>query len=270
MSSERWIELDGADNVRDLGGLPTTDGQHVQQHRLIRSDSLQDLSSVDVRHLVDDLEVRAVADLRTGVEVTSEGPSPLTRERLVDVQHFSLFPEAGINTDAMADDEEDGPVVLPWQTRDREESDDERRRGAAGIYLSYLEDRGDSVVDALRLIANTDGATLVHCAAGKDRTGVVIAFALAEVGVERAAIGDDYALSAERVHRVINRLASRHTYAADVMISDADIDKHKPRPETMQRLLAAVDEFYGGVPAWLRRHGWTDDDAAALRKRLLD
>jgi protein-tyrosine phosphatase len=269
VSSERWIELAGADNARDLGGLPTTDGQHVQPHRLIRSDSLQDLSTADVRHLVDDLEVRAVADLRTGVEVTNEGPSPMTREPLVDVQHFSLFPEAGINTDAMADDE-DGPVVLPWQTRDREQSDDERRRGAAGIYLSYLEDRGDSVVDALRLVANTDGATLVHCAAGKDRTGVVIAFALAEVGVERSAIVADYALSAERVGRVIRRLASRHTYAADVMINDEDIDKHKPRPETMDRLLRAVDDFYGGVPAWLRKHGWTDDDAASLRKRLLD
>ncbi|HZC54360.1 MAG TPA: tyrosine-protein phosphatase, partial [Mycobacterium sp.] len=95
-------------------------------------------------------------------------------------------------------------------------------------------------------------------------------FALAEVGVERDAIIADYALSAERVARVIRRLAARHTYAADVMINDADIDKHKPRPETMDRLLRAVDEFYGGVPMWLRKHGWTDDDAAALRKRLLD
>jgi protein-tyrosine phosphatase len=269
VTAQRWIELAGADNARDLGGLPTADGQHVRPHRLIRSDSLQDLTDRDVRHLVDDLEVRAVADLRTGVEVTSEGPSPMTSQPLVDVQHFSLFPEAGVNTDAMADDE-DAPVVLPWQTRDRSEGDDERRRGAAGIYLSYLDDRGDSVVDALRLIAYTDGATVVHCAAGKDRTGVVIAFALAEVGVERAAIVEDYALSAERVHRVIKRLASRHTYAADVMISDEDVDKHKPRAETMQRLLEAVDDIHGGVPAWLRAHGWTDDDAAALRKRLLD
>jgi hypothetical protein len=38
----------------------------------------------------------------------------------------------------------------------------------------------------------------------------------------------------------------------------------------MQRLLEAVDDIHGGVPAWLRAHGWTDDDAAALRKRLLD
>src|SRR5579875_385825 len=170
----RWIELDGAENVRDLGGLPTTDGRTVQPHRLIRSDSLQGLTAADVRHLVDDVGVRAIADLRTGVEVESEGPGPMSREPLVEVRHLSLFPEAGERTDAVAA-EEDAPVVLPWQTRDRPESVDERRRGASGIYLSYLDDRADSVLEALRLIAYSDGATVVHCAAGKDRTGVVVA-----------------------------------------------------------------------------------------------
>jgi protein tyrosine/serine phosphatase len=270
VSASRWIELAGADNVRDLGGLPTSDGHAVQPHRLLRSDSLQDLTDSDVRLLVDEYDVRAIADLRTGVEVTNEGPGLMTREPRVEVRHFSLFPEAGLNTDALAADDSDGPIVLPWQTRERPESDDDRRRGATGVYLGYLEDRGDSVVEALRLIAYTDGATIVHCAAGKDRTGVVVAFVLAEVGVEPAAIIEDYALSAERVARVLTRLAARRTYAADVIISDRDYDRHKPRPATMQRLFAVMDEVYGGVSAWLRKHGWTDEDAAALRKRLLD
>jgi protein-tyrosine phosphatase len=271
VSTTRWIELAGADNVRDLGGLPTADGRFVQPHRLIRSDSLQDLTAADVRYLVDGLQVRAVADLRTDVEVSSEGPGPITREPQVEVQNLSLFPEAGINTDAVASDAADAPVVLPWQTRnDPVAGADERRRGAAGIYLRYLEDRGDSIVAALRLIADTDGATIVHCAAGKDRTGMVVAFALAEVGVRPEAIVEDYALSAERVPRVLKRLAARRTYATDVTINDEDFDKHKPRTDTMQRVLAVLDDVYGGVPAWLRAHGWTEDDAATLRKRLLD
>ena len=74
VDSSRWIELDGADNVRDLAGLPTADGRTVQPGRLIRSDSLQGLTDDDVRNLVDDLNVRAVADLRTGIEVPAEGP----------------------------------------------------------------------------------------------------------------------------------------------------------------------------------------------------
>jgi protein tyrosine/serine phosphatase len=273
-TTSRWIDLNGADNVRDLGGLPTGDGRAVRPHRLIRSDSLQSLTPADVRHLVDDLGVRAVADLRTGIEVDSEGPGPMTREPQVDVRHFSLFPEAGRNTDALAAEDgaddvvHDKAVVLPWQTRERVESDDERRRGATGIYLGYLDDRADSVLAALRLIAHTDGATVVHCAAGKDRTGVVVALALAEVGVEPDAIVDDYARSAERVEATLRRLAARHTYAADIL-ADVDLDQHKPRAATMARLLAAIDDFHGGVPAWLRAHGWTEADATALRQRLL-
>jgi protein tyrosine/serine phosphatase len=158
--------------------------------------------------------------------------------------------------------------VLPWQNRERTESEDERRRGAAGIYLSYLDDRADSIIAALRLIAYSPGATVVHCAAGKDRTGVVVAMALAEVGVEPEAIVDDYAQSAERTAATIRRLAARRTYAAD-LLADVDIDKHKPRASTMQRLLAAIDEVHGGVPAWLRAHGWSEADAAALRTKLL-
>jgi protein-tyrosine phosphatase len=264
VTSSRWIELDGAENVRDVGGLPTVDGATVRSGRLIRSDSLQALTEADVRWLVDDLQVRAIADLRTGVEVSSEGPGPMTREPLVEVRHLSLFRE-----DEPAVDEHDpgAAVVLPWQTRNRTLTEEDRRRGASGIYLRYLEDRADSVLAALRLIAGTDGATIVHCAAGKDRTGVIVAFALAEVGVTHEAIVEDYALSADRVEAIFGRLMTRPTYAAD--LGTESVDRHKPRAETMKRLLASMDEVHGGIPAWLRAHGWTDEDAAALRARLL-
>jgi protein tyrosine/serine phosphatase len=264
--TSRWIELAGADNVRDLGGLPTADGATVRPGRLIRSDSLQDLTPADVRHLVDDLGVRSVADLRTGVEVAGEGPGPMTREPLVRVEHLSLFPEPD---EVRVSDSDDGPVVLPWQQRDAERSEDERRRGASGVYLRYLDDRADSVLAALRLIAEPDGATIVHCAAGKDRTGVVVALALAEVGVERAAIVEDYALSAERVEAILARLVARRTYATD-LVKDEPVDKHKPKAVTMERLLTAMAEQHGGVGAWLRANGWTEQDAAALRRQLLD
>ena len=270
VTDARWIGLDGAVNARDLGGLPTVDGGLVLPNRLIRSDNLQGLTTGDVRVLVDEHDVRSVADLRTGVEVDAEGPGPLTREPLVRIEHFSLFPEAGRTTDAAALDENDGnggagPVVLPWQARDAEHGD--RRRGAANVYLGYLEDRGDSVVEALRLIARTDGATIVHCAAGKDRTGVVVALALAEAGVREEAIVADYALSAERIEAIFARLLASSTYADD--LSGQSIDRHRPRAETMRRLLGALGEQYGGAPNWLRTHGWTDADGSALRAHLL-
>lgn len=265
-----WIELDGAVNVRDLGGLPTRDGRVTQPHRLIRSDNLQDLTDADVRHLVDDEGVRAVVDLRTGVEVQAEGPGPITREPRVQVRHLSLFPESGETTDVAAESSaEDEPVVLPWQGRDLPASDDERRQGASGVYLAYLDQRPDSIVEALRTIANSAGATIVHCAAGKDRTGVVVAFALAEVGVPVDEVVADYVRTEERIDGIVGRLRSSETYAADIAKAGESVDRHRPRAETMQQVLAAVGDE-GGVPAWLRRHGWTDDDAAALRAKLLD
>ncbi len=118
------------------------------------------------------------------------------------------------------------------------------------MYLHYLDQRADSVLGALRLIAESPGATIVHCAAGKDRTGTVVAIALAEVGVSREAIVADYARSAERIEAIFDRLRGTRTYADD--IGDRDAAKHAPKPITMQRLLDALDAEHGGAPAWLR------------------
>ena len=262
-----WIELEGADNVRDLGGLPTRDGARTRPARLIRSDNLQALTESDVRVLVDVVGVRKVADLRSGVEVSTEGPGPMTREPQVEIVHLSLLPEAGARTDAAAAGP-DTPVILPWQARDAELTEAERRQGASAVYLRYLTERADSVVAALRLIAYGDGATIVHCAAGKDRTGTVVALALDLVGVDRELIAADYALSAERVPRIFARLAQRRTYAGDID-PDADLDRHKPRAETIDALFDGVERSYGGTAAWLRAQGWTPADTAALRAALL-
>jgi protein-tyrosine phosphatase len=263
----RWIELDGTVNTRDLGGLPLTGGGSVRPGVLIRSDNLQALSDADVRRLVDDLDVRDIADLRTDVEVKSEGPGPITREPLVAIHHLSLFPESGQNTDVGASDEEDAPVVLPWQNQER------NGQGVAGVYRRYLDDRADSIIEALRVIARSEGATIVHCAAGKDRTGTVVALALAEVGVEPDAIIADYAVTAERIAAIMDRLRGSATYADDLAKMDAKfegdaIDRHTPRDAAMQRFLDQLTTE-GGAAAWLRAHGWTEADAAALRAKLV-
>ena len=71
-----WIELEGAVNVRDVGGLPTVDGRTTRPGVLLRSDNLQDLSAADVTRLVDELGLRTVVDLRSTGEVHLEGPTP--------------------------------------------------------------------------------------------------------------------------------------------------------------------------------------------------
>lgn len=249
----RWIELDGAVNARDLGGLPTADGRTTRRGRVLRSDNLQDLSVADVRLLLDDYALKNVIDLRSDAEVRLEGPGPLTRIPTVTVHQLSLFPEGGRNTDVAADVDVD--KALPWQDR------------STGHYLGYLTDRGDSIVAALRVMTRTDGSALVHCAAGKDRTGVVCALALDAAGVTREAIVADYAQTGERLEAVLQRLRATDTYAAD--LDSRPADTHRPHAAIMEKLLARVDEEYGGTLGWLAGHGWTPEDTEALRDRFL-
>ncbi len=265
MSAEPlWIDLDGAVNVRDVGGLPTDDGRHTRPGRLIRSDNLQGLTAADVERLVGEHGVRAVADLRTRTEVTSEGDGPLRHDARVTIEHLSMFPEWVDDSDVLAAESDDGPVVLPWHKRAAEAGE---RRTASTIYQSYLDDRPDSVVAALRLIARTDGATIVHCAAGKDRTGVVVALALDVVGVERSAIVDDFVRSGDRMKQILARLSASHTYVDD--LRDVPFDHHLPRPATMETFLSNLDDAHGGPAKWLSEHGWTDADTSELRAALV-
>jgi protein-tyrosine phosphatase len=291
-----WIELDGAVNVRDLGGLGTEDGTVTASGRLLRGDNLQNLSPGDVGKLVDDIGVTTVVDLRSPYEVRAEGPGPLTRVASVRHAHHSVLPERGTATDAAAeaaaDTESSSADAMAGSASD--DADDaagdgsgtvfdasaalaiRRRDGAlarypddvrVGYYIGYLEDRPDQVVAALRSIARSPGAALVHCAAGKDRTGVVVALALTASGVGRDAVIADYAATGERMAAVLGRLRASPTYASDTN-SRPDIE-HMPRAETMAWFLDQVDASYGGVLAWLDQNGFGPADVAGLRAKLL-
>ena len=98
-----WIELEGAVNVRDLGDLPTEDGQKTARARLLRADNLQELSAADVAKLVRDIGVTTVVDLRSSNELAAEGPAPLDAVAGVRHAHHPVLPEVGSNTDMAAD-----------------------------------------------------------------------------------------------------------------------------------------------------------------------
>jgi protein-tyrosine phosphatase len=253
-----WIDLDGAVNVRDLGGLPAN-GHRIAPGRLLRADNLQDLTPADVHTLVNAIGLTTVVDLRSPQEVRLEGPGPLTRVSSVRHAYHSVIPERGTNTDAVAD-----AVALSRRAASLERYPEDARTGS---YIGYLEDRPDQVVAALREIAASPGAALVNCAAGKDRTGVIVAMALTVAGVDRDAVIADYAATGERTEAILARLRSSPTYEAD-LLGHVDED-HTPRPETMAAFLDAVQQRYGGVLAWLAAHGFTQAEADQLRAQLL-
>lgn len=241
-----WIALDGAVNARAV--VPGV---------LLRADNLQSLSERDVRRLVEEEALQVVLDLRTDVEVELEGPGPLAAKRAVRIEHRSLYPDTRGNTDLDAD------TVEPWRVSGDELPDESP---VVRAYMSYLRRRPDSVVGSMRTIARAEGAVLVHCAAGKDRTGVVVALALDAAGVDRDTIVGDYLATEERIEAIVARLVSSSTYRAE--LEGHDPQQHAPVAGTMERVLELVDERLGGARAWLSAHGLSDADMQRLGRRL--
>jgi protein-tyrosine phosphatase len=242
----QWLPLDGAVNARRV--IPGV---------LLRADNLQSLSAEDVRRLVEEESLEVVLDLRTDTEVRSEGPGPITTEPAVRIEHRSLYPDSGGNTDLDA-------AVKPWGREDEQGLPDETP--VVQAYVSYLRRRPDSVVGSVRTIARAEGAVLVHCAAGKDRTGVVVAVTLDAAGVDREVIVSDYLATEERIHAIFDRLLSSPTYRDE--LKDTYPATHAPVAETMERVLALLDEGFGGSAAWLTAHGLGEADLERLRRRV--
>ena len=276
MAAPLWLELDGVANARDVGGLPTVDGRTTRVGVLLRSDNLQDLSPADVTRLVDELGLRTVVDLRSTGEVHLEGPTPLAATKVRHHQ-LSLIPEW---------DGEPDPVEVERAVEQAVETRAAERRVAQALptldmtpadraptdltdhYVDYLENAGKNVAQALRVLGDPDsGTTLVHCAAGKDRTGVVIALALSLAGVTREAVVEDYLRSAERADRILARLKSTTSYGPSLAeVSVADIT---PSARSMEGLLDHVDRAYGGPHGLAMALGVTEEEVARLGVRLL-
>ncbi len=269
----RWVRFDGTTNTRDLGGLPTTDGGRTTAGRVLRSDNLQTLSGNDVRRLVEEIGLREVIDLRTTAEILLEGRGPLRAVPEVTHRHFSLLPERGLRTDVFAV-EEDEPVDLPsgWAESllpRQVPAHGDGEPPAVRSYLGYLADRPEAVVGALRALAEPGpGASVVHCAAGKDRTGVVVALALSVAGVGHDEIVRDYAMTADVIEPLVTKLAASPTYAEDM--ERRDVASHTPRADTMDRVLTLLDERFEGPAGWLTRQGFGPEEQARLRARLRD
>lgn len=260
-----WIELEGLANLRDVGGLATADGGTIARGRLLRSDNLQSLTRHDVDRLLE-IGLTDVVDLRSAYEVASEGPGPMTRTEQVTIHHYSLFREDSEEvSDAPAAEQEMPGEALPWVGLRPSVT---VGNSFASQYLSYLRDRPESVVAALRAVAYAEGAALVHCAAGKDRTGTVVALSLLSVGAEPGAVVADYAASGERIERIVDRLLATRTYAAN--LRGRPLESHLTRPETMQSFVDHVNSEYGGVDGLLDHLGWTSEDADRMRHKLRD
>ena len=264
---QRWLQLEGIDNVRDVGGLPLRDGGTTRSGELLRSANLRHVTEADVAHLVEEFGLRLVIDLRTAREVDRDGPTAVAAAG-VETVALSFIPEDGEALPERVLGDRLTPQGVPGGPPGLSQTGDDTDP-LLRAYLGYLVDRTENVVEAVRLLGRPDaGPALVHCAAGKDRTGVLVALVLDAVGVEREAVIADYALSAEHVEAMFRRW----TTARGVEMPD-DLTPHLPRAEVIATVLARLDAEHGdggqgGAAAWLRANGLEDDVLARLHSRL--
>jgi protein-tyrosine phosphatase len=247
--SERVIPLEGAVNFRDLGGFVTADGRSVKWRLLFRSDSLHDLTPADVAVLRDQLGVVTVVDLRSPEELARTQTYPL--HAVADVLHHPIFRES----DRPADE-------------DPEEAARKRAElTLAEMYLGMFDRLGDNLAAGVAAMASAPGPAVFHCAAGKDRTGVMAAVLLSLLGVPDADIAADYAATTAALPAIHARLATMPGYEAT--LRDLPPETMHARLETMEQLLVAVAERWGSVAGWAEGHGVPADAVDALRARVL-
>jgi protein-tyrosine phosphatase len=237
----RRLAWDGCLNARDLGGYPTADGHQTRWGAVVRSDSLAALSPAGRDALVD-YGIRAMVDLRLPEEIEAR-PNPFAEPDTHGIQYTNV---------SIID-----PAAAP----------PEDVATLADDYKGMLDRFGQAVAAVMGAVANAPaGGVLVHCAAGKDRTGLVSALLLGLVGVAPETIAADYALTAEYLRpRDQEWLENGPGDRAD---REALLVKYAPTAEVMTAVLDHLRERYGGVEAYLLAAGVTPADIGRLRERL--
>lgn len=241
---------EGALNFREVGGLPTADGtRRLRRGLLFRSGTPQLMPDESARRMVEQLGIRLVVDLRQAQEAEQEGQGGLGT-----VPHRRVSAPLLVAAARQA-----GSVVPLFQETDP----------LVPHYVAYLDSSQESVLAIFRALADGEaGPALIHCTAGKDRTGALLILLLDAIGIERAAIVGDYVAGADEIAAVFETLIALPTYGERLAALPAEA-KNTERA-TAERYLAALDDEFGGIRAWLRDAGLRDDELATLRDRLTE
>jgi protein-tyrosine phosphatase len=244
----RTLAWDGCVNVRDLGGLPTEDGRVTQFGRVVRADSVRGLSDAGWEALLG-YGVARIVDLRWAEELAEDAP----RDVAVEVVHVSLFGER------------DGPFEELDRALRRLGDPTVRRRTG---YVRFLESFPANFASAVTAVGEApEGAVVVHCAGGVDRTGMVSAFLLRLAGVGHETIGADYAESERNWAPFVQSWIDE--------APDDDEREHRQMlsrcpPEAITGVIGDVEARFGSVRAYLRHAGATDAALDAAAARLLE
>lgn len=240
---DRRIPLAGTFNLREVRDYHGLDGRTVRPGLLYRSDALHRLTD-EGRADLRERGIRTVLDLR------EPGERDLEPDRLDGV----------------------GASIISYPLLDAAEGGGERRTAAIeldALYTWIIDNRGSRLAGAVSTLAGPGALpAVVHCTAGKDRTGIVIALLLSALGVDDGTVAADFAVTELNLGDGFRRLFLERAVArgADPVALASALGSD---PSLAHQVLAHVSRSDGSAAAYLLRHGLPEPDLAALRELLL-
>lgn len=245
LSYSRQIAVQGAYNLRDIGGYKTAGGASTRWRSHLRADSLHGLTQDDMELLAEQ-GLRLVIDLRGDQEI-AEQPNPFASYSGIRYVNVPIF-----------------AALAPTAMMQRKANSFRM----AEHYRDAIDQCGPAISRVIGLIAEEEeGSVLFHCTAGKDRTGVIAALLLLVAGVDRETIIEDYSLTGILAPDLIDYLRGRAQ--ARGMEGETLEELLASQPQTMATLLDHIETRYSGVEPYLASIGIGGVHLARLRQRLL-
>lgn len=256
LAAERRLMMDGAPNFRDFGGYPAAQGRRVKWGHLFRSGDLCKLSDRD-QVLLASLKLDLICDFRRAEEHLSE-PGRLPAGRAPRLVSLPIVP--GSNRAAIE------------QMKDDQHGADRMVAFMVSINRDFASTQADRFAQMFReILALEDARLLLHCAAGKDRTGFAAAMILLALGVPRPVVMRDYLLSAQYFEPARELGRVRVKYELEHLDEQAVLPMLEVRETYLAAALHLVDTEYGGLDAYLEEVlGLGPAELAELRLRYLE
>jgi protein-tyrosine phosphatase len=246
-ATDRRLFWEGCHNVRDLGGMPTFRGSPTRFGAVVRADNPGALSQRGVAALLQH-GVSTIIDLRNMTErmATGDASRRLAESSGLSYAHLPLLGNAGRDTFALLS----------------------RSKSTVDTYRVLLEACHREIATVFATIAGANaGGVLVHCQAGRDRTGIVSALLLAAAGVPSGVVAEDYRLSA----RYLAPLYARYVEcAASAEERAALLRENRSEPSDMLSTLALLHDEHGGIEGYLLAAGLARAELDRAVSRLFD
>ncbi|MCC7554029.1 MAG: tyrosine-protein phosphatase [Methanobacteriaceae archaeon] len=236
------IPLEGAYNVRELGGYPINNGI-TSFNSFLRGDSLEKVTDKDLR-VLEEYGIKNVIDLRGDIEIGDEVKIIKDNSNL-NYKQISLF------GDIEKAESEDITKMLV----------DNPEEFLVEIYISALTEAKNTMKKVFDHIATSEGGILFHCTDGKDRTGIISSLLLNLAGVKKSDIISNYQITHTYIKENPEVKEQAKQYSEELTYS---------KPEYMEKLLKYLEKNYNNAESYLENIAVTEENIEKIKQRLIE